>query len=96
MPKSVEATVSPLKNGFRRCYPELRMTKVQLRYQLDRPLDDILLERIAAAPSLFGLRRVQIEPDNRSISVEFDASRLTPAQVDATLRRAGIPASRKN
>lgn len=72
------------------------MTKVQLRYQLDRPLDDALLARLADAPSLFGLRRVHVEPGSNEVAVEYDASRLTLAQVDAALRRAGIPESRKN
>ena len=71
------------------------MTKVRLHYELTRPLDDSLLRRIADAPSLFGLTRVQLEPSTNGLLVEYDASRLTPAHVDAALRGAGFAARRK-
>jgi len=70
------------------------MTKVQIHYELTRSLDDTLMERIAAAPGLFGLTRVQLAPSLNKLLVEYDASRLTPAQVDAALHRAGLPARR--
>jgi len=70
------------------------MTKVQARYALTRPLNDHLLRSISDAPSLFGLTRVRMTSED-SLLVEYDASRLTPAQVDAALRRAGIPAERR-
>ncbi len=70
------------------------MTKVQLHYELTRPLDDTLMARIAEAPKLFGLTRVQLASSMDKLLVEFDASRLTVAQVDAALHRAGLPARR--
>lgn len=71
------------------------MTKVQLRYDLTRPLDDALMRRVAEAPRLFGLTRVQLAPSLTELLVEYDASRLTLAQVDAALHGAGLPAQRK-
>ena len=53
------------------------------------------MNRIADAHSLFGLQRVQLSPDLKSIVVEWDSCRLTPAQVDAALQGAGIPVIRK-
>ena len=67
------------------------MTKVQVRYSLSSPLDDTLLERIADAHGHYGFQRIQVAPELDKISVEYDASRLTPAQVESTLRQAGIP-----
>lgn len=71
------------------------MTKVVTHFTLTRPLDDALLNRIADAHSLFGLQRVQLSPDLKGVIVEWDASRLTAAQVDGALHSAGIPAVRK-
>jgi hypothetical protein len=70
------------------------MTKVQLHYDLTRPLDDALMARIADAPRLFGLTRVQLAPSLDKLLVEYDASRLSIAQVEAALHGAGLPARR--
>ena len=71
------------------------MTKVVTHFTLARALDETLMNRIADAHSLFGLQRVQLSPDLKSVTVEWDSCRLTPAQVDAALQSAGIPAIRK-
>jgi hypothetical protein len=71
------------------------MTKVVTHFTLTRPLDETLMERISDAHSLFGLTRVQLTPDLKEVVVEWDSSRLTSAQVDSALHRAGIPAARK-
>ncbi len=67
------------------------MTKVILRYRLLRPLDEPLMQRIVAAHSIYGFHSVRLEPSLDAITVEYDASRLTPQQVEAALHRAGIP-----
>jgi allophanate hydrolase subunit 1 len=71
------------------------MTKVRLHYELTHTLDDAMLQRISDAPKLFGLTRVQLEPSATGLMVEYDASRLTPADVEASLRKAGLPVRRK-
>ena len=60
------------------------MTKVQLRYQLARPLDESLLERIAELHGVYGFLR--IEPVPEGLLVEFDASR----RAKRVLRGIGI------
>lgn len=70
------------------------MTKVEVHYELTRSLDDALLLKIADAPKLFGLTKAQLAPSMDKLLVEYDASRLTLAQVDAALHRAGLPAKR--
>ena len=67
------------------------MTKVQLRYELLRPLDDTLLKRISDAHGIYGFQRIQVEPSMDKITVEYDASRLTRNGVEAKLHGAGIP-----
>ena len=70
------------------------MTRVEMHFDLLQPLDESLLRRIAEAPKLFGLLQVRLANNNTRINVEYDASRLTPAQVESALHRAGIPARR--
>ncbi len=67
------------------------MTKVQLRYELLSPLDDVLLKRISDAHGVYGFQRIQVEPSLTAILVEYDASRLSRDGVEATLHAAGIP-----
>jgi len=70
------------------------MTKVEAGFQLTRSLGDSLLQCIARAHSLYGMYHVRLSPDMTKLLVEYDASRLTPAQVESALHRAGIPATR--
>jgi hypothetical protein len=67
------------------------MTKVEIEFALARPLDDALLNRVAAAHSLYGILRVRPSSSLDRLTVEFDASRLSTAEVESALQRAGIP-----
>ncbi len=67
------------------------MTKVQIRFRLARPLDGVLLPRIADAHSLYGIHKVTVAPSLDAITVEYDATRLRPAEVESALASAGIP-----
>ena len=67
------------------------MTKVQIRFRLERPLDEVLMPRIASAHSIYGIMRVHVAPSTEEIIVDYDASRLRTADVGAALKRGGIP-----
>jgi len=67
------------------------MTKVQLEYELARPLDDKLMDRIAAAHGVYGLTHIALSPSLDRLRVEYDASRLTATDVEACLHALGIP-----
>jgi vancomycin permeability regulator SanA len=67
------------------------MTKIVARFRLTRPLDESLLERISTAHSLYGIQHVKVAPSGDSLTVEYDATRLRPAEVEAALAGAGIP-----
>lgn len=71
------------------------MTKVQVSYDLVRPLGDSDLEAVARAHGVYGIVRVQLkQPAMDSVNVEFDASRLMPNDVESALLRVGIPIKR--
>ena len=67
------------------------MTKVQITFRLQRPLTDAQMPRIAEAHSIYGIHRVTLAPSMESITVEYDATRLRPAEVESALAAAGIP-----
>jgi hypothetical protein len=67
------------------------MTKVQLRFRLERPLEGDLPARIADAHAVYGIFRIGITPNQDGLLVEYDATRMDPAQVAAALAGAGIP-----
>jgi hypothetical protein len=66
------------------------MTKVQVRFRLERTLDDHMMPRIASAHSIYGIMRVAPQPSTQEIVVDYDASRLRKEDVGAVLKRAGI------
>lgn len=67
------------------------MTKVQKHFRLQRPLDESLMDQIAAANAIYGIERIRIAPSGEELMVEFDASRLRTPEVETALQRAGIP-----
>ena len=67
------------------------MTKIQIRYRLERPLNEELMPRVADAHSIYGIMRVQVAPSGQEIIVDYDASRLRTEDVGAALKRGGIP-----
>jgi hypothetical protein len=67
------------------------MTKVQLRFRLQKPLDDVLLSRISDAYAIYGIQKIQVAPSMDGLTVEYDATRLRPAEVESALGSAGIP-----
>ena len=71
------------------------MTKVQLTYDLVRPLTDDDARNIADVHSWYGMQRVQPASTFDKILVDYDASRLSERDVEAVLVRFGIPIQRK-
>jgi len=67
------------------------MTKVQIRFQLQKPLDDSTLPHLAAANAIYGIQKLKIAPTLDSVEVEYDATRLKAADVVNALWAAGVP-----
>jgi copper chaperone CopZ len=67
------------------------MTKVTLHYELIRHLTDEDLPNIANVHSTYGIERVQVAPALDRITVDYDASRLKKADLEAALARHGLP-----
>jgi allophanate hydrolase subunit 1 len=70
------------------------MTKVQIHFRLEKKLDDDTMTRLSSAKAVYGIQRVQVSPGLDALMVEYDATRMKPADVEATLAGAGIAAER--
>ena len=66
------------------------MTKVTLHYPLTRSLQEEDLENIARVHRTYGMARVRVESP-QTLTVDYDASRLMKKDVEAELRRHGLP-----
>lgn len=67
------------------------MTKVQLTYRLSRPLSDLDLKQVARVHAVYGILAARLLPSGNEMFIEYDASRLSPKEVRATLEAHGIP-----
>jgi hypothetical protein len=67
------------------------MTKVDATFQLSRPLGEDGLKNVARVHSVYGMLTVRVLPSGEELFVEYDASRLSPAEVRGTLEQHGIP-----
>jgi hypothetical protein len=67
------------------------MTKVQVRFRLQKPLDDAMLQRLSDTSALYGIQKIKVDPSLDGLMVEYDATRLRPAEVESALAGAGIP-----
>ncbi|MCU1234347.1 MAG: hypothetical protein JWP63_2314 [Candidatus Solibacter sp.] len=70
------------------------MTKVQVRFHLRKPLDDSDYQGIAKAHAVYGIHKITVEPSLQDLMIEYDATRLRPAEVESALASAGIPIER--
>jgi len=72
------------------------MTKVDLNFDLSRPMGDDDLDAIARVHGVYGILRVILrQPGLDAVTVQWDASRLSSRDVEAALVRAGIPVLRQ-
>jgi copper chaperone CopZ len=71
------------------------MTKVQLHYELLRPLEATDETGMAEVHGFYGILRVAVEPPLDRITVDYDASRLSEKDVERALIRYGLPIRRQ-
>lgn len=71
------------------------MTLVEITFELQAPLTEGQLRRLAAFANTYGLRRFRVNEANKHVTLEYDASRLKQTEVLHVLARAGIPVLRR-
>ena len=68
------------------------MTRVQMHFQVSQPLDEAALAKLSDASAIYGIQKVKLDADR--LMVEYDATRMRPAEVEAAIAHAGIAAVR--
>ena len=66
------------------------MTRVQMHFRLRQPLNDATMAKLSDTSAIYGIQKVKLGSD--SLMVEYDASRMRPAEVEAALASAGVAA----
>ena len=66
------------------------MTAVDVYFSYGQTPGEAELRAVDGVREVYGIRRVTLDEKQRTVSVEYDASRLTEAVVLGLLRRAGI------
>ena len=72
------------------------MTKIQLPFTLSSPLDEEIMNRLADVYRTYGILRITAKPGGETLTVEYDATRFSPDDVEATLARAGVPLAQRS
>jgi hypothetical protein len=67
------------------------VTRIQVHFLLDGPLDDKQYSQIRDAQAVYGIERISLASTLDHIMVEYDASRLTLLDVESILRSHGLP-----
>ncbi len=70
------------------------MTKVQVTYHLDGPVDEAVMESIDKLHGAYGLQVVQLSPALDSLFVQYDATRMGLDDLDRVLHSAGLAVRR--
>lgn len=66
------------------------MTNVEVVFRYGTPPGETEMMAIGGAREVYGIRRVRFDEKERTVRVEYDATRLNDAEVAALLRRAGL------
>jgi hypothetical protein len=66
------------------------MTPVEIMFRYGMPPGESQMNALGQVSDVYGIRRVQLNEAERTIRVEYDATRLNEATVENLLRTAGF------
>jgi hypothetical protein len=71
------------------------MTAVEISFRYAVPPGDDELRALSTLREVYGIRSLRFDEKNSSVTVEFDATRLTADNVESLLRNAGMDIAEK-
>ncbi|HLI61886.1 MAG TPA: hypothetical protein VKV05_00705 [Terriglobales bacterium] len=71
------------------------MTAVEVMFGYGIPPGEREMNALAQMSDVYGIRRVQLNQQERTVRVEYDATRLGEAMVENLLRKAGFDVQEK-
>jgi copper chaperone CopZ len=66
------------------------MTQLDVLYRYGAPPTESAILAIAKIREVYGVRRMDVDEANKTVRVEYDATRLTEPVIHQLLRRAGL------
>jgi copper chaperone CopZ len=66
------------------------MTTVEILFRYTAPPNESVAFAISGIRDVYGIRKVSLDAAARTVRVEFDATRLTPASVSKLIRTSGL------
>ena len=66
------------------------MTQLDVLYRYGVPPSEPAVAAIARVREVYGVRKLELNEANKTIRIEYDASRLNEAVIHQMLRRAGL------
>ncbi|WP_026442660.1 hypothetical protein [Pseudacidobacterium ailaaui] len=69
------------------------MTTVDVLFRYEQHPSEAAMFALGNMSEVYGIRRIQLKEDQKTIRVEYDATRLNKAVVAQLLRRAGMSIS---
>ena len=71
------------------------MTSVDVLFRYGVPPTENAMSAFGQLSDVYGIRRLQLQESDRTIRVEYDATRLTEAKVERLLRTTGFDITEK-
>jgi hypothetical protein len=66
------------------------MTAVEILFRYAAPPTEAVSSALANAREVYGIRQLNLDPNARTLRVEYDATRLDAAAVAKLIRQAGL------
>ena len=66
------------------------MTQVEILFRYATPPTETVTFALAYTREVYGIRRLMFDRENRTLRVEYDATRLDAASVAKLIRQAGL------
>jgi hypothetical protein len=71
------------------------MTTVDVMFRYGIPPTESVMSAYGQISNVYGIRRLQLKESDKTIRVEYDATRLTEAKVESLLKAAGFDITEK-
>ena len=68
------------------------MTQLDVCFRYGVPPGESEVRALSNAREVYGIRKISFDEKERTIRVEYDATRLKEKEVEAALKRAGVAA----
>jgi len=66
------------------------MTQLEVLYRYEQHPTETVMFALGKMREVYGVRRVRMDKDKKTIQVEYDATRLNNAIISELVRRAGL------